>query len=209
MTSRPLIDISRLPDTELDHRSAIWWANLLLLAIETTMFALLVGGYFYLRGNFETWPPPHVAGPFGIFDPVPALRLPTINLALLVLTLVPMICADRAAWHMREKIVTLMMATCIALGLVIIALRFREFSAFHFRWDDNAYASMVWTITGMHLLHLIVGTAENVVLFTWLVVRGMDAKHARDVQVGAVYWYWIVGVWVLLYAMLFIGPRHF
>jgi cytochrome c oxidase subunit 3 len=207
MNARPVIDVTLLPETELDHRSSIWWGNLWLLAIETTMFGLLVAGYFYLRGNFETWPPPHVAGPFAELDPVPRLAIPTLNLAVLLLSCVPMIWADRAALHMKEAVVRRTLIVGVLFGFASIALRFQEFFAFRFRWDDNAYGSIVWTVAGLHLLHLIVGTAENVVMLTWLAFRGLDRKHARDVRVAALYWYWIVGIWVPLYAMLFFGPR--
>jgi cytochrome c oxidase subunit III len=207
--TRPIIDVSDLPETELDHRSAIWWANLLLLAIETTMFALLVGGYFYLRGNFTQWPPPHIAGPMAYFDPVPALLLPTINLGVLLLSVAPMVWADRGALHMQTRPVCRGLMVCIALGVVIIALRAREFSALRFRWDDNAYGSIVWTIVAMHLLHVIVATSELALMLVWILRKGMDEKHARDVRVTAVYWYWVVGVWVPLYVIVFQGPRFF
>jgi heme/copper-type cytochrome/quinol oxidase subunit 3 len=209
MNARPAIDVSSLPDSELDHRSLVWWGNVLLIAIETTMFALLVAGYFYVRPNFLEWPPPRVSGPEALFDPVPALRLPTMNLLLLLLTLVPMIAADRACLRRDERTVKRMLAAFLALALACIALRFREFGALHFRWDDNAYGSIVWTTVGMHLLHLIVGVLEFLLMLVWLVARGLDDKHARDVRVTAVYWYWIVGTWVILYTILIPGPRFF
>jgi cytochrome c oxidase subunit III len=199
--SRPVIDVSALPETELDHRASIWWGNLLLIAIETTMFALLVG--------FTQWPPPHIIGPMAYFDPVPALAVPTINLFVLLVSVAPMIWADRAALHMKKGPVCRGLTICIALAVVAIALRCREFSALHFRWDDNAYGSIVWIIVGMHLLHLIVATLEFALMLAWILKKGMDAKHARDVRVTAVYWYWIVGVWVPLYVIVFQGPRFF
>jgi cytochrome c oxidase subunit III len=207
--SRPVIDISNLPNTELDHRSAIWWGNLLLLAIETTMFALLIGGYFYLRNNFTQWPPPLIKGPMAYFDPVPALPVPTINLFILLLSVAPMVWADRAALHLKQGPVCRALAGCIVLGLVAIALRFREFSALQFRWDDNAYGSIVWVMVAMHLLHLIVATLELGLMLAWILRKDMDGKHARDVRVTAVYWYWIVGVWIPLYVIIFPGPRIF
>jgi cytochrome c oxidase subunit III len=207
MLTRPIIDVTDLPSTELDHRASIWWGNVLLLAIESTMFALLVGGYFYLRTNFGAWPPPHINGPYVLLNSVPTLGWPGLNLALLVVSCAPMIWADRAALRMNTRHVTIALSACLVLSVVIIAIRFREFSAFHFRWDDNAYGSIVWTITGMHLLHLIVATAENVIMVAWIAMHGMDAKHARDVRVTAVYWYWIVGIWIPLWLLLFIGPR--
>ena len=32
----------------------------------------------------------------------------------------------------------------VLLGIVAITLRFFEFDALHFRWNDNAYASAAW-----------------------------------------------------------------
>lgn len=209
MSSRPVIDVSYVPETALDHRSAIWWGNVLLLVIETTMFALMVGAYFYLRGNFHSWPPPHIDGPMAQFDPVPALRAPTVNLLVILLSVAPMVWADRAALRMDSNAVCRALLVCVALGVIAIALRFLEFKAVHFRWDDNAYGSVVWTIIGLHLMHLIVGTLENGLMAAWIVRHGMDKKHARDVRVTAVYWYWIAGIWIPLWLMLFPGPRFF
>lgn len=207
--TRPIIDVSTLPDTELDHRSAIWWGNLLLLAIETTMFALLIGAYFYLRGNFAQWPPPHIAGPMAYLDPAPRLGVPTVNLFVILSSVVPMAWADRAALRMQSGSVCRGLIVCIVLGLIVIALRCWEFGALRFRWDDNAYGSITWTIVAMHLLHLIVATLELALMLVWILRKGMDEKHARDVRVTAVYWYWVVATWVLLYLIVFAGPRAF
>jgi cytochrome c oxidase subunit 1/cytochrome c oxidase subunit I+III len=201
--------VAQLPSSALDHRSEVWWGNLLLIGIETTMFALLVAGYFYVRPNFAHWPPPqpHTIPPR--FDPVPALGLPTVNLGLLLFTLVPALVADRACLRRQRGRVTAALTILIGLTAVCIALRFREFSSLHFRWDDNAYGSFVWTIVGLHLLHLFVGVLEFTVMLAWIAANGLDDKHARDVRVTAGYWYWVVGVWVVLYAIVFPGPRFF
>src|SRR3954469_24788063 len=95
--TRPVLDVSPLPESVLDYRSVVWWGNLMLLFIETTMFALLVAAYFYVRPNFSHWPPPQTNGPQAIYDPVPALRLPTLNLLLMLVSCGPMLFADRLA----------------------------------------------------------------------------------------------------------------
>src|SRR5690349_6058212 len=97
MTARPTIDVSRLPPHVLDHRSPIWWGNLLLLAIETTMFALLVATYFYLRVvDFDQWPPPRVDRSPVLYHPVPALGVANVNLVIILILFVPMFWVDRA-----------------------------------------------------------------------------------------------------------------
>jgi cytochrome c oxidase subunit III len=210
VTTRPTIDVSRLPHSAMDHRSPIWWGNLLLLIIETTMFAILVAAYFYVRiVDFKQWPPPLVDVHPPIFNPVPKTTVATWNLVLLLLSVIPMAVVDYACLKRRVQIVRIGMVICIAAGLLSIALRFFEFGALHFRWDSNAYGSVTWTILGMHLLHLITGTIENSLMAAWLFTHGMDDKHARDVRIGAVYWYWIAGIWIPLYILVFWGPRIF
>lgn len=208
-TLRPTIDVSRLPTSELDHRAMIWWGNLLLLAIETTMFALLIASYFYVKQNFQSWPPPQTNWAIARYNTVPSLLFSTINLGVIVLSCAPMLWADRSALHRNPRGALWGLVLCLVLGLLAIGVRFKEFSGLNFRWDDNAYGSMVWTILGLHLTHLIVGSLENVIMIAWIAVHGMDAKHARDIRVNAVYWYWIGAVWVILYAIVYLGPRYF
>lgn len=207
--TRKLLDVSNLPDGALDHRSPIWWANLMLLFIETTMFAILVGCYFYYRLVFDQWPPVQPNTIIPDYHPVPALPLATVNLFVILLSCVPMILADRAALKHDERLVRWGMVGTIGITLVAIVLRWLEFDSLKFRWDENAYGSITWMILGMHFTHLIVGTCENGILAAWLFMHGMDEKHARDVRVGALYWYWVGLVWVPLYAIVFVGPRFY
>jgi cytochrome c oxidase subunit III len=200
-----VIDVSKLPPHVEDRTSPIWWGNTLLLFIETTMFALLVGSYFYLRMNFTHWPP--VRSDVGLYQTNPDLGFATGNILVLIASCVPMFIVDRACLRMDVRSVRIGMAIMVLIGLVTIALRFLEFSALKFRWDDNAYAAIIWTILGMHLLHLITGTAENFLMMVWVWLKGLDVQHARDVRVGAVYWYWIAGIWIPLYAIIYFGPH--
>lgn len=201
------LDVSALPESALDHRSLVWWGNLLLLVIETTMFSLLAASYFYVRMNFREWPPPLVHGAVPISHPVPPLGRPTLTLALLLLSLLPAVLSDRAALAMDERRVRWCFGLLTALGVIAAALRFHELPALQFSWDDNAYASVIWTTVCLHLLHIIVSTAENLGLLLWAVTHPLDRKHARDIRVSGVYWYWVVTVWIPLYAMIYFGPR--
>ena len=51
MSTRAVIDVSNLPHHEFDTYDPVWWGNNFLLAIETSMFAILIATYFYLRQN--------------------------------------------------------------------------------------------------------------------------------------------------------------
>jgi cytochrome c oxidase subunit I+III len=95
----------------------------------------------------------------------------------------------------------------VVLAIVSIVLRFKEFDSLIFRWDDNAYGSITWAILGVHLMHLFIMTIEDGLMSIYIWVKGLDDKHARDIRVTAVYWYWVVGMWVLLYLLIYWYPR--
>src|SRR5215207_8215827 len=96
MSTRAVIDISELPHNEFYTYGPVWWGNNLLLAIETSMFAILIATYFYLRQNFALWPPP-VAQLTATLKPLPQLTYGTANTILLVASCVPMVLTDIAA----------------------------------------------------------------------------------------------------------------
>jgi cytochrome c oxidase subunit 3 len=207
--NRTVLDVSSLPDGAIDHRSPIWWGNTLLLLIETAMFAVAIASYFYLRMNFAQWPPPQTLGPVPEFHPVPDARYGTITLLLVLASAAAMIWADRAALRIEHRGAQLGTMFVNVLGIAAIVARCFEFGALKFRWDENAYASVVWTILVLHLLHLIIGTIEDALMSLWMLTHKLDATHARDVRVTAVYVYWIAGIWVPIYAIIYFSPYWF
>jgi heme/copper-type cytochrome/quinol oxidase subunit 3 len=208
MKAYATIDVSDLPPDTMDHRSPIWWGNLLLLVIETTMFAITIAAYFYLRiVDFDSWPPSQVNTQPPVYHPVPALLMPTLNLVILLVSFAPMLWASRACLKQNTRAVTIGLVLTVLLGILSTVVRFYEFPGIHFKWNDNAYASIVWLLLGLHLAHIITATAENSLMTVWVMLKGLDHKHARDVRVTATYWYWVVGMWVLLYILIYWGPR--
>ena len=86
MTTRPVLDVSHLPAYVFGPRGLMWWGTMGLLAIEGTMFAVLIAAYFYLRLYVHEWPP-HVLPPDLLYG--------TVN------TLVLLISAVRNEWVKR------------------------------------------------------------------------------------------------------------
>jgi cytochrome c oxidase subunit III len=202
-----ILDLSQLPHSDSDKHSPVWWGNTLLLLVETVMFGLLLAGYFYLRQNFDRWPPPRIHRAPPLFDSAPSLGLPVVNLILIIVSFIPMYWTDRVAQLRDRARATAGLMVTVGFCLTCLIIRFFEFRSLRFRIDDNAYASIVWTILGMHTLHLIAGTSENALVLAWTLVKPLDDKHARDVHLSAVYWYWIIVVWLVLFSVIFLSPR--
>jgi heme/copper-type cytochrome/quinol oxidase subunit 3 len=206
MSTRLVIDVSELPHHQFDTFDPVWWGNNFLLAIETSMFAITIATYFYLRQNFEAWPPPlgQLTSPL---NPLPDLGYGTTNTVLLVLSCVPIILVDISARRGYRLLAQRGLIVCLVCGLAAITLRSFEFSAVKFHWDSNAYGSIVWFMLGMHMLHLITLTCETLLLTIWSLFREFDMKHRVDMVALAVYWYWVVGIWLLLYSIIYFTPR--
>jgi cytochrome c oxidase subunit I+III len=201
------IDVSDLQSTVFDYRAPLWWGNTLLLFIETAMFGILVTIYFSVMMNTSPFPPPRVDRLPVMYDPVPDLTLPVINLVVLLASLIPGIWLDISARKRNARAVKIALILTLSFNIASIVIRYFEFDSLHFKWNDNAYGSITWMILGMHLLHIIALGCEDIYLLIWTFVKGMDDKHAVDLTVTAVYWYWIVGIWVLLFPLVYLVPR--
>ena len=206
MTTRLVIDVSELPHHEFDTYDPVWWGNNFLLAIESSMFAVSIAAYFYLRQNFPQWPPP-IAQLTAPINPLPDLGFGTANTVLLLLSIIPVVAVDIAARRGNRRRTQVGLTVCLLCGLGAIILRSFEFSAVKFYWDSNAYGSAVWFILGMHMLHLITLSSETLLLTIWSFARAFDMKHRVDMVTLAVYWYWVVGVWLVLYSIVYFTPR--
>ena len=200
MLRNSAIDVSELPGVAFDTQAPMWWGNLLMIFIEGAAFAILAASYFYIRRNFDAWPPPRTL--------LPDLGVSSINLLVIVVSAAPFWYAARLARAGASPLVIgLWLTLGVLFGVVAIVLRGFEFAALHTRYDSNAYGSITWTILAVHLAHLLAGTLETFLIALVMFVGPVEKKHYTDATVMAVYWYFIVISWVALYLIVFIAPR--
>ena len=209
LTLRPNLDVRHLPESAFGPRTPLWWGNTLLLFIETTMFVLLGASYFYLRQNFHEWPPnnPNVNPP--LYHTLPDLWPSTWVLVILLAGCIPAALAHLAALKLKTWPTRIGLLLTIAAGIAATAVRFYEFKGLHFWWDDNAYGSITWTILGMHLLHLITLTLECAVMASYVLRHPLHEQRAEDVTLTSIYFYWVAGIWLIFYLIVYWTPRWF
>jgi cytochrome c oxidase subunit 3 len=206
LEKRRSMDVSQLPSTLFDTSALIWWGNTLLLTIETAMFGILIALYFSVMMNTSPFPPPRVDRLPVIYHSEPEMTLPIAGLILLIVSLAPAIFLDYSARKRRPVAVKLGLVLTILFNIAAIVLRYYEFDSLHFKWNDNAYGSITWMILGIHMFHLIAMFCEDTLLIAWTFANGLDDKHALDLTVMAVYWYWIVGIWLVLFTLVYGVP---
>jgi cytochrome c oxidase subunit I+III len=201
------IDVSNLPTSAWDTRAATWWGNTLLILIETTSIAILLATYWYLRRNFDQWPPPRINYTPFRYDYAPDLFWGTLNLILIVGACVPQYICNTAARRLDKPKVIVWLSIMLVLAIVTSIIRFYEFPAMHFKWNENAYGSILWTLLGTHLLYLLGTGAEFFIMLLWVLTHRLDNKHALDITLAGIYWYWAAAVWIILYIVIYVQPR--
>ena len=197
---RTIIDAAALPDHAFGSRSIMWWSTMTIIAIESTVFALAIGSYFYIQGNEEAWPPPDTA--------LPGLLWPTVNVFILLASLIPNELTKRAAEDMRLGAVRLWITIAVLFSVAFVAVRVIEYTRLNVSWDSNAYGSVTWTLLSFHTLHLVTDLIDSAVLTVLMFTKhGEKPKRFVDVAENAYYWYFVVLTWIPIYLVLYWVPR--
>jgi cytochrome c oxidase subunit 3 len=101
-----------------------------------------------------------------------------------------------------------MMVATSALALGFLGaqlLAWRELLAQNLGPTDNLYGWTFYVLTAIHAAHVL-GGLPPLAITTWRASRGFygPADH-RGITYCAMYWHFLDGVWIVLYATLWIG----
>jgi len=200
VSSQATIDVSNLPDFAFGSRSIMWWATVWTIAIEGAVFAATIATYFYLQGNEKSWPPADT--------PLPGLFWPSVNVLVLLVSLIPNQIVKSAAERHDLRTVRAGMLVADLFAIVFVVVRVFEFRHLNVRWAANAYGSITWTLLGFHTFHLVTDLADSIVLTALMYsAHSRDPRRLVDVAENSFYWYFVVFSWIPIYAVLYWSPR--
>ena len=187
-----------LPTQGAARNAPGWWALVMSLLVDGSLFASLVFSYFYLWLGADTWPPAGI----GIAG-WPAMLA---SLALLL--------ACAASTRFAARALGRGHATQAATGWIITLASGAAFVAAH-AWamaapgapGDHAYASVAWTLAGFHMVHVVLA-----MLFAAFVAarlrRGLvTAARPLEARVTAGLWRYTVAQGLLAWGVLHLFPR--
>jgi heme/copper-type cytochrome/quinol oxidase subunit 3 len=194
----------RLPAVGDGPRNFGWWGMVLFIAVEATVFALLLASYFYIR--FRTgpvWPPDGIEAP--------KLKLVLIMSAVLWSSSIPVHLAHGAIRHDQQRKLRVYLALGFLLGAAFLALQctveYPDIARHEFTPRTDAYGSMFFTITGLHGAHVAVG----LLMSAWVQLRARQGAFDRhrhvSVQNFVMYWHFVDVVWVFVLATLYLSPH--
>jgi cytochrome c oxidase subunit III len=199
MSGPRTVDVGALPPGAFGSRGLMWWGTMGIVLIESTVFALAIGSYFFLWTRMPSWPPGGVA--------VPDLRWGTINTVVMFASLIPNQLAKRGGERIDLGGVRLWLVACLVFGVIFNAVRVFEFMNLNVRWDHDAYGSIVWLLLGLHTTHIVTDVLDTAVLTALMFVGPIEEKRFVDIQENADYWYFVVLAWLPIYGVIYWAPR--
>jgi cytochrome c oxidase subunit III len=162
-----------------------WWGMAMFVASEATLFAMMIGSYFYIRFKNVHWPPAGI--------PEPKVVVPLILLGVLMTTSIPI---QLAVFAGREGRVAAA-RRLIALALVVQAGYFAM--EVHLYFDDlakftpqrHAYGSLYFLLLGADHAHVALGLLFSLWLLGKL-IRGLTTYRLNALTAIAFYWHAVV-----------------
>lgn len=194
LTSKPWLEVGLASDAPGMRGSSVTIAKLglgIFLAVVGALFALLISAYLSRMGGADWW---------GI--PIP--RLLWVNTAALAASSVALQWAKTEARLDRRDMLNTALTVAFAMAVLFVAgqvLAWRQLMSAGYVLADNPSNSFFYMITGLHGLHILGG----------LFVLGRTAIRARvglaparvclSVDLCAIYWHFMLVVWLILFAL--------
>ena len=185
------------PDTGLTNgKLGIW----LFLASEVMLFGALFASYVMLRVGAEHWPPGST------YLNIP---LATLNTVILISSSVTMVLAWASLARNDFKKFRVFMAITILCGFGFLIVKYFEYSAkFHHELypSTNTFLAIYFTLTGLHMLHVIGGMAVNSYLWgPGSALWKTDPVHFTNrVENSGLFWHFVDLVWIFLFPILYL-----
>ena len=92
---------------------------------------------------------------------------------------------------------------CIILAIIFTALQYYEYSEAAFTMSDSVYGSAFFASTGLHGLHVIVGTIFICVGFVRIINYQLTNSHHQGFEASILYWHFVDVVWLFLFVAVY------
>ena len=188
------------PERPVGHTTG-WWGMVLFICTESMTFAAFLASYFYLRFDHGgPWPP--------AADKPPHLFFPSIGTGVILASCATMAMAVRAAPKGRRAVQGLTLLVTMLAGCVYIAFECIDYT--HEMPSTlatkDAYGSLFYIITGLHLVHVVLGLFMLIALIASTLLGRIGEKRPEPVAIVSLYWYFLVVLAVGIYGTVYISP---
>ena len=169
---------------------------LLFIGSEIMLFGSFFTAYFFIRVvNHEPWPP------HGYHLPV---FVAGINTLILVTSSFTMHWALHSIKRNHRAGLCAGLVLTLAMGLTFLLTQITEYSRIGFSPSDNAFATVFFSLTGLHGMHVFVG----LMLLLFATIRSFRGHFSPDMHLGVelpgIYWHFVDVMWIVVYTTIYI-----
>ncbi len=169
---------------------------LVVLASESTLFSTLLMAYLYLRTGAGQAAFVQVAGSDWL--------IAAANTGVLLLSAWVVGQAATAIRNGDRRGLVSRLVIRLALGLVFVGGQVFEFNRSGMAPDDPAFGGVYFALMGFHALHVLAGIVILSVNAARAWLGDFTARRHTAVKAGAWFWYYVTGVWVVLFVGLYL-----
>ena len=189
--------VEERPDTGLyNAKLGIW----LFLASEVMLFGALFSTYVLLRTGAESWPEG---------SSILNVPLATFNTMILIGSSVTMVMSWASLKMNQFGKFKLYMGLTWLLAAGFLVVKYFEYSAkfsHHLYPSTNNFLAIYFTLTGLHMLHVIGGMVVNGYLWgpgakMW---KTEPERFTNRVEIAGLYWHFVDLVWIFLFPVLYL-----
>ena len=91
----------------------------------------------------------------------------------------------------------------IVLAVLFTGLQYYEYAEASFSFADSVYGTVFFASTGLHGLHVIVGTIFITVGFLRLVLYHLTSEYHLGFEAVILYWHFVDVVWLFLFIAVY------
>jgi heme/copper-type cytochrome/quinol oxidase subunit 3 len=176
---------------------AMW----MFIATEAMLFVLLFFAYFYLASSKPHWP----------LQKDPSYWKALIMLGILLVSSLTAHWGQKGIEKGSNATLLLGLGITLFLGVAFLGMTYWEYSVrlnTETPWD-NAYASITYTITTLHLAHLILGMSMLSFVFARAVAGHFTEHRYVAVQNSVRYWHFVDLIWLSIVIIIYLSPQFF
>ena len=173
----------------------------LFIVSDAITFGALLFGYGYLRVASTDWP-----APFKFNPSIVNVMIMTVVLITSSLTMLGAVDAAKLGDKLKTK---RFLGSTILLGVIFAGLHIREWFAmidegvrlFQNPWGSPLFGATFFSITGLHLLHVICGVVAIAVISRGFSRGTLNAGH---VETTGLYWHFVDLVWMFVVPLIYL-----
>ncbi len=172
---------------------------LMFLGAETMFFAGLIGAFLVYRLTNQTWPPP-------TFPRLPVL-VTGLNTLILLYSAVTMWRAQRLIRSGLQSEGRRFLLITGILGVIFLGIQGYEWVrliGFGLTLSSGVYGATFYILIGSHGLHVFGAVIWLLIVLSRAFAGHYSATRYMGFALCGMYWYYVVGLWPILYGLVYL-----